>query len=434
MKLLKKRIMIKKNPLINWMMFGVYIVLLIWAYIQPGRILSELVMLLSFTMILDGIYFFISQRYIKIEMPLEIMVELRQYVDIKISVRNEAYIPSGYIYLIAKQGKRIELQDTSCIGLLLEGKGRVERGITYRGKYCGTESISLEHIMIKSFIGFFRKEVKQHLLMTVHILPEIKHLNSMKYFNEYLWQTAEGINRKIAQPLKKNLREEVGYELKPYVMGDSEKLIHWKIATFKEEYLVRERQGDRFQRTELFFILSPFMSGKGDCLDMQDEMSRVIELDRTVTIFISLVAYYLEAGEKVQIAYYNEGDGWQYMKLKTKSQLRHLQESLSRYEGVYVESTMNQRMIIKQLLQILKKKGGKKIIISAYWRQEVEEYILEYKEIRTDIPVVWTANEEVDMFGIYSHFTFWTLNHEYSRVPIQQTKSGGEYEEADNRS
>lgn len=413
-------------PPINSLLFGVYLSVVVLAYIRPTRILNEIIILISIILALDGIYFFMIAPYIEVTLVPKVMVEVGQEFKQHIKVRNRAYLPSPYIYLMPGQGQRISIENQKCIGLLLGAREDVEQEIFYRAKYCGIEQMTLDWVVTRSFFCFFRKEIKLQETTTVQIMPEVKPLNYLNPFNSFITQMLIREERALGHENGENGRDiddEIGYELRPYREGDSERLIHWKLAVFKEEYLVREREKIKEQRRELFFILNPFM-GK-EVRDEEENSNEILEHNKTVTSFISLVAYYLIKGQKVRIAYYKEKE-WQHMKLKGIGELRYLQECLSHYRSIYIGDTMNQedaihhREMIHSLFSMIHKRVGIKIMISGYWKQEVEAYAM---------PIIWTGSYLNEDLVKESRFPLWHMTDEYSLVLAENTNLGGNHEQ-----
>lgn len=411
---MKRRLKIAYKLPINHLMFSVFIAIGILAYAKPGWLINEIFILLSIILLCDGIYFFLVIPHLKVEISAPKIVEKYQSFPVKIHIANQAYVSSPYLYINPREGKRVTLERIQAIGIMLGMRERMEQEIYYKAQLCGLEEIRIEEVRMRSFMGFFKKTSILNLQITIQVLPEIRHLNYMQHFTSFLVQLTTSEGKQGEQGDRENIGEEVGYELKPYIDGDSQKLIHWKIAALRDEYLVRQREGSKEQKKELFLILSPFIGGKnnGDEASLQD---------KSVTTFVSLVAYYLNQGQKVRVAYYKEKD-WHYMKLREPRYIHDLQEALSDYIGVKVEQTINQRGIIKNLFRLTKKRGGIKVIISSYWKKDMEDYVLRNKFKTRIIPIIWTGSSLPITLSQDSRFPIWHMTDEYGLVLASNPK------------
>lgn len=389
-------------------MFSAFIAIGMIAYIKPERFINELFILVSIILLFDGLYFFLVTPHLKVKIHTPKMVEKNERFSLKIYITNKAYLPSPYIYIEPRERIRVILEKKQVIGLMLGARERIEQEIYYEAQLCGQEEMMLEEVSMRSFMGFFRKTISLNLCTIIQVLPEIRHLEYMQHFNAFLTliNTSEG--KQNEQEDSESTGDEVGYELRPYMDGDSQKLIHWKIAAFRDEYLVRQREGSKEQKRELFFILNPFV-----CWESNEE--EAVLKDKMITTFVSLVAHYIYEGQKVRVAYYKD-KAWQYKKIRDVRHIHILQENLSDYECLKVEQTINQRGIIKNLFKLTKKRSGIKVLISSYWRKDMEEYILKNKfEIGT-VPIIWTGSSMPNALSQISQFPFWHMTDEYGLV------------------
>lgn len=405
---MRRRLRITKNLPINGFMFSAFIAIGMIAYMKPGRFINELFMLVSIILLFDGTYFFLVTSHLKVKINSPRMVEKNERFFLKVYITNKAYLPSSYVYIKARDGVRVALEKKQIIGVMPRARECIEQEIYYKAQLCGQEEVMLEEVSMRSFIGFFRKTNTLNLCTTIQVLPEIRHLEYMQHFDTFLALINTSGGKQSEQEDSESIGDEVGYELRPYMDGDSQRLIHWKIAAFKDEYLVREREGSKEQKGELFFILSPFV-----CWESSEE--EAVLQDKMLTTFVSLVAHYLNQGQKVRVAYYKD-KAWQYKKIRDVRYIHILQEILSDYEGLKVEETINQRGIIKSLFKLTKKRGGIKVPISSYWRKDMEEYILKNKFQTGTAPIIWTGSSVPDTLSQTSQFPFWHMTDEYGLV------------------
>lgn len=403
---------LKKKPPINTLVIACYFLLIMYAYIRTDRIINNIVVLMTLMILIDGIYFFVMIPRIKIELKVDHMVEKNDSFHLQISLKNHAPLPVAYTYLIPKEGKKSTLKETNSIGTMLQGNEYVSHMILYNANLSGLEEVGLEKIIYKSFFSFFKKEVEIREGVKVKILPNVIPLREMKGFTEFINKIAPQSSKQVEASITMEGEEEVGYDLRPYLVGDSQRLIHWKIAAYKGELLVRQREKNNDRRKELFFILNPFLSVQED--------ERLIVQDKVLTTFVSLVGYYLNQGEKVRIAYY-QSKIWQYTKIQDSFELKQLQEVLGAYDFLNVEETISQRSILKSIIHIAKKKAGIKVIVSNYWTHEMEEYILNRKQIKI-MPYIWTGSQMPSTLPQESHIPMWHMTDEYiMRLPLRKS-------------
>ena len=405
---MRRRLRITKKLPINGLMFSAFIAIGMIAYLKKERFINELFILVSIILLVDGIYFFLVIPHLKVEIHTLKMVEKNERFSLRIYITNKAYLPSPYIYIKPKEGIRVSLEKKQIIGLMLGARECIEQEIYYEAQLCGQEEMMLEEVSMRSFMGFFRKTISLNLCTTIQVLPEIRHLEYMQHFNAFLTLINTSKGKQNEQEDSESTGDEVGYELRPYIDGDSQRLIHWKIAAFRDEYLVRQREGSKEQKRELFFILSPFVGWESS------EEEAVLQ-DKMITTFVSLVAHYLHEGQKVRVAYYKD-KAWQYKKIRDVRYIHILQENLSDYECLKVEETINQRGIIKSLFKLTEKRGGIKVLISSYWRKDMEEYILKNKFETGTAPIIWTGSNIPDTLSQESQFPFWHMTDAYGLV------------------
>lgn len=405
--------LLKKLPF-NSLMFLVFITIGIIAYMKPGRFINELFIIISIILALDGIYFFLLTPYLKVRIYTLKTIQKNERFTFKIDIINTAHLPSPYIYIKPKEGIRAILEKKQTMVVMLEAKKYREQDIYCKAQFCGKEEAVLDEVSMRSFIGFFRRSITLNVSTTIKILPEIRHLEYMQYFNAFLTLLNIGGEKQNEQGDSDTIGDEVGYELSPYVEGDSQRLIHWKIAAFRDEYLVRQREGRKEQRRELFFILSPF-------IEWQSNDEEAVIQDKIVTTLMSLVAYYLNEGQKVRVTYYKD-KGWRYVKIREPKDIYFLQEILSDYEGIRLEQGFDQCGIIKSLLKLTEKKIGIKVIISSYWEEGLEKCVLESKFQTRMIPIIWTCSDTPDHLTQKSLFPFWHMTDDYRLVLCTEEK------------
>lgn len=395
---------IRKNPLINTLMFLCYGILVIYAYINSSRVINNLLVLITILLVVDGIYFWQVHQKVKVELQLDEVAQKNEIFELRVKFINEHWLPAPYIELVPKASIRASLVETHHIGLMLMGRAQSIESILYKAHLCGLEEIGIDKVIYRSFFSFFKKEVKIEGTKQIKLLPEVRVLGQMQPFNEFLKHliTCKGTTHGADQVALDG--EEVGYELRPYMEGDSKRLIHWKIAAYRNELLVRQRLQSSRQRNNIFLILNPFLS------EREARECAVIE-DKLLTTFISIVSYYLEREHEVQVAYY-KNKVWKYIKMDRTLQIEELKKRLGDYTCLKVEETMNQRSILKSLIKIAEKTDGIKILVSSYWTQEMNEYIFRKQEGHI-IPCIWVRDDIPRDLIEHSSMPIWHMNGAY---------------------
>lgn len=398
----------KRKPPINMLVWCCYVFVAVDAYVSLNRVINDIFMLLSIVMVIDGIYFMLVTRQVSVELDIDKASQKDEGFNLRVKVKNQCFFPIPTMYIIPKPGMRASLVEDYYIGLLLSGKEEVQHSVAYKANLCGLEEIGLEKVIFKSFFSFFQKEVVKKEKVRIKILPKIRLISNMEQLNHFLDELIMGSGKQIGEGSSTIGSSEVGYELRPYVQGDSQKLIHWKIAAYKEELLVRQRYSNNEKRNDVFFILSPFISSNSE--------EEAIVQDKLLTTFISLVGHYLEQGQKVRIAYYKDKE-WQYKKIKNGIHLQQLQEDLGDYVCLKVEETITQRTIIKSLLSMIKDKSGIKILVSSYWTLDIEEFILNNQQVR-QLPCIWTGSKLISILEEQSILSVWHMTDAYEMTPL----------------
>lgn len=406
-----RKIKINRSLPINAIMIVSYLLLVIYAYMQANRIINNIVILMSLIILVDGMYFFLAISKIEAKVSMEQAVEKYDSFTLKVQVINHAMIPSPYIYLIPQKGKRSKLKSVHIIGVMLKHKETATCTVLYEANLCGLETLALEKMVYKSFFSFFKKEIHLSERANISVLPSVMQLREMNNFTEFISSLSmqEGVNMEMSSTTIGE--EEVGYELRPYVEGDSQRLIHWKIAAYRGEILVRQREKSSDIRNDVFLILNPFLS-------MEKEERLAIE-DKLLTSFVSLVSYYLNQGESVRVAYYQH-KSWKSIKIREFVQLQALKEVLGAYTFFNAEEIMNQKHILNNIMLMAKKQNGIKIIVSNYWTRDMEAYIIGM-ETKQVIPHIWTGSQVPEKVEEWSKLPMWHLTDQYIMTQVART-------------
>lgn len=403
----------KEYPLsVSYICLSVVIILGMLAYAKPGRVLNEIFLLVSLSFVLDIVYFFIISHYIKIKLDGIRVVKKGEQAEVILEVTNTSFLTSPFIYIRPKEGIRLRIKEETSIGTLLGKEEQVSRTITYDAEFAGIEKIKFEQVILKSYIGLIKKRIEIPGEIKLRILPEIRKLRQMKCLDDsFKEKNRQGTGDNQGQVLTGT---EIGYELRPYMEGDSQKLIHWKLAAFRDEYFVRQLEGERVQKSSLIFILSPFMNK----INFEDEVSRQ---DKILTTFISLIAYYFHKGEAVKAVCYREKE-WRVMDIKTSSQLRKLQEELCSYEENMLEDIINHKSVITSLWSKIGVGQSNRVWVTGCWNDKVESYILNSMANAGKFSVVWCESRFPSKELEWSQLSLWHMTDEYELKLMHQKR------------
>ena len=405
---MKRKIRLTQEFSFNNIMFLIFIGIGIVAYIKPGYFINELFIMISIILLLDGICFLISVHYLKINLYAPKMIHKDQILVLKIEVINKAHMPSPYIYIKPKDGIRVTVEKKQALIIMLGSNQFKELKLSCSAKFYGKEQVGLKEVSVKSFIGFFKKDLTHSIFTTIKILPEITHIEYIEQFNDSLILLNKKRNEQSEQVNNKSIENEMGYELNPYIEGDSQRLIHWKIVASRDQYLVRQREERRQWDRKLFLILNPLVQ-------YGSESEQIMIQDKMITTLLSLAAYYINKGQKIEVIYYKDKK-WQHINIIETRNIYFLQNILSDYEGIKVENQSYINEIIEELLKMIQKKSGYKLIVSSYWEKYLEEYIFRSYVETKQISMIWTGKTVPNNLIQNSSFLVWHVTDHYELV------------------
>lgn len=390
--------------MVNKYYIGLLIGLGIMSYVKPTNAIINLFLLTGCMGLVDGCYFLLVGKKLRLHIHTLPPVHKYQELILRVELTNTSYMPFLYFYIVPKNGERIRLTEEERIMLMVGGKQTVNYQIKYQAKYSGQDFIGVEWGIMKSFLGIFKKEMHIESYVRVRVLPEIRYLDNEEHLVEQLMTMQVGDYEDLLETRHVN-GDEIGYELRPYREGDSQKLIHWKLAAVKNQYLVRQREKNRIQREDLCLMLLPFQE--------QLLTQETIQLqDKTVTTTIALAMYFLRQGQTVRIAYYMDKD-WQYQKLSHIGEISKLQDILSCYESIGVQGDINEIELVKGLAYIMNRYKGVHFIVSAFWQSEMEKWLIN-KEKLMHLPYFILTKEAVNKELMNtSYLKIWHMTQQY---------------------
>lgn len=403
MKKKKRRFRIKKVPPVHVLQFGLLIVLCLIAYIQPNRLIIHIFLLVLIVCIVDGMHFFSVRNKLRVDINGGPPVEKNEAYRLQVELVNHAGLPSSFFHMRVKQSQRLRIVGKDEISALLEPKGKLKYEIIYETRLSGEDTIGIETGRLDSLFGFFRVNIPLEMYIKVRVLPEIRSISEIEQFAHTLWKH---VNSDRNGNIERSMRmgEEVGYDLRPYQEGDSQRLIHWKLAALKDSYLVREREGGNDQKQDVYFVLCPLQQ------EIDEEGSAIIQ-DKTVTSIVSMAYHFLNHEQTVKVACYIH-KSWKYLKLESILQIRDLQELLSKYHSIERNEKVDEKQIIKSLTRIWHQHQGIKILVSAYWNKKLQEVLLE-EEAKASISIVWTGSMLLKQLAEEKTLPIWYIDEAY---------------------
>lgn len=398
-----KRRRIKKLPPINFIQIGILVGLCGISYLYPNKIVISAFLLMLMVCAIDGIHFFVAKRALRLYVNGGMPVEKGEVFNLKVKFVNRSNLPACLFHIKAKSSKRLICIGKSEITTLLAPMEKYECIMEYEARLSGEDVIGIEWGRLESVFGFFRMHLPLEMYVRVRVFPQVKELSGMERFIEALAGSGdEDRNGNIEE--EKRSGEEIGYELRPYQEGDSQRLIHWKLAALKEVYLVRQREGSSHKGQDIFLIICPLQH-------KQDEETEAILQDRTATSALSIAYYFLSHQQTVKVACYIN-KSWKFIELTGNHQVRSLQEMLSKYAAVTVNEKIDEHVILKNLFKIIGEEESMKIIISAYCSPQMNKMLLSSGEEKP-LSMIWTDKKvPSDLVGQMA-VTTWQVQDDY---------------------
>ena len=402
------KIKVNKTPPINAIMFICYLLMSVYAYTHTNRVLNSVFITVTIMQIVDGLYFYFFYKRLSIHFYLDEVVEKNEQFIFELKLINQSFLPLPYIEIVPEEGERCELLETGDVVFLLLGKEQVVHPFVYEAKLSGLEEIGINKVVLKSFFFFFRVEIEVYEKVSVKVLPEVRSIANMQGFDDFL---ARRIVSEGGYAFHKTLvieDNEIGYELDSYVEGDSQRLIHWKLAAYKDELLVRQREKNGQKQKNIFLILNPFLDN--------EEENMIRRQDKLITTFVSLAGYYLEKNREIDVAYYKD-DTWNVVQVRNKIQLRGLQENLGDYRCLLPGDIKQQIHTVKKFIKLVSKRNGMKIIVTGHWTVGVEEYILSKGQLE-QYSYIWTEEN----FTRITPLSVWQITGKYEMQLLKKAQ------------
>lgn len=319
----------KSRPFLNSGIFPItFITIGLVAYIRPSRIVIDLFCMIWVVFILSIFHFFVVSRHIKLEidLPKEEIYKNESFI-LNLKIRNNTFLPTTYIYLSLIDGERLQLQRGKQVGLILGPKEEQIVEIEYRGKLSGRQMVGAESVYIVDYFGIYRRHLSAIGGTTCGmVLPCAMTLSGLEEVVLGNRRQNQSCSEESRVALSVSGLGEVGYDLQPYEQGSVQSLIHWKILAQRNQWVIREREGERGHRGKVHICLDP-MYFQGDTKEV------LTAQDHLLSICLFLIQTFIKEDRVVELSYW-QGETWQFIRLDSKETLARLPYLLGSYESV----------------------------------------------------------------------------------------------------
>lgn len=310
-------------------------------YKKPEPELIAVIYFVIICFILCELYMlFIKGQITIVPSKLPDQVNKDEKLTLKLTVYNRSFLPAPYIYIFLKDSYHIVPEQYKCLCVTLPPHGQKEFTFELIAKQSGKEVVGIEKIIINDLFELVRRKVNYHFLQQVTVLPQPV--------------TLKGIGALLASSaLDKNENDdirqtafvedgEVSYELKPYVEGQSQRLIHWKLVAQRDIYMVREREQLIKLKRERIVVVDPVVQLEKDISSVhkipfefngarkrwQMGRDKAKLTDKLVNGTTSYLLEVLKQGESILLFYYDE-EQWQQIRLEVIQDLEKISEKIS---------------------------------------------------------------------------------------------------------
>ena len=215
-----------------------------------------------------------------------------------------------------------------------------EYTFTFEVTYSGVERVGIEKIIMNDFMELVRRKLDFSWQQQVIILPQPKAFKGADYLLHYISNNQdEEVDAKQSALMEEG---EVSYELKPYIEGQSQRLVHWKLVAQRDIYMVREREQIVKLSRERLVIIDPLVTLNEEKLTGMSRWMRSKRInfyksqhkrkakivDKLVNGTISYLLQVLKMEESIALMYYGDSE-WQTVQLKTLQDLEGISDKIS---------------------------------------------------------------------------------------------------------
>ena len=308
-------------------------------------------------------------------------------ITFKVTVINHSFLPAPYMYIFLKESYLITPEKIRCLCVSLPPHGQKDFTFQLEAVYSGKEAIGIDKVIMTDFLELARRKLNYSWLQEVIILPQPMKMKEANYLlNAYNVSKEDQMDAKQVVQMEEG---EISYELKPYIEGQSQRLMHWKLVAQRDIYMVREREQMLKLRRQRLVVIDPSIKleetkvqGLERLLFWRREQRRHAEgkhkaqvIDKLVNGSTSYLLEILQLGESILLFYYEKGR-WQWVKLVVRQDLEKISDKLS---GCVLDKGEEMQV---RWPQVPTKGYAQRILISASVDTSLREAIEEEKGLK----------------------------------------------------
>ena len=400
----------------NYIVWGFLIWLIYRSYKKPEPEMISVIYFVVVCFILCEIYMTYIKSKIKIlTSKLPERVNKEEKVTLRLTVYNHSFLPVPYVYIFLKDSYHIVSEQYKCLCVSLPPHGHKEFVFHLKAENSGKEVIGIDRVVVNDFLELARRKLKYQYLQEVTILPQPIILKGVEYL---LHRMAISKNdNDEAKQMMITEDGEVSYELKPYVEGQSQRLIHWKLVAQRDIYMIREREQTIKLRKKRVVVVDPIITLEKEKVDGLSKYLPVGKAhkrweigrrkaklrDKLVNGTTSYLLEVLKLGESILLFYHDE-EGWQQVKLEVKQDLEKINEKLS---GCMLEGRTS---TVSRLPQLPTKGYSQKIVITSGADQRLRSMLEEMQDVKV------LELQQRSMLDEETYGQYWYLTDDYQIV------------------
>lgn len=354
----------KRVVLPNFLFILCLVYLILQLYRQNNATYMKGLYLLVLALALGQIHVTLAKRKLTVEIKETKLgnISKKEGTKLTLCLINHSFLQSPYIHIFLKPSYHATSKVFTQLCVTLPPHAHKEIELDYEGCYAGYEQLEIEKIILQDYFQIATRRVKQNLKASIAVLPEVTKLSRFNYLFRNMQAQKEGSQTTsiISQ------EGDINSELKPYIQGDSLKLVHWKLAARKDIYMVRQREEQIGVKQSCVMVLDPI------CKEL-DENKRAQLIDKTLVACISCIYEFLREERKVCLVYLKENT-WDRLELTSVSQLELAAQAIGK--GIMTQDQqLNglERWPKAYLKHINKEKSSKLLITSALTTQLVND-------------------------------------------------------------
>lgn len=233
----------------------IYFIFLIVTFYLAGRHKLKTLILLVFSVLILFIILFLTTKYFKKNIDVEIEVSSRKVkkgniIKGSIVVINKSFLPiTRFTIKVEYFNNKVLKPAVKVIKGYVPANSTTKMEFQMKSKYCGILDLKIKEIKVYDYFLLFKRKKKIQSHKEVLILPSGYPLKSEVQSNDYIYfPLEEGRNSESLM----NQPPEILW-IDKYKHGDSMRDIHWKLSARNDEILSKKYSSD-IQNRITFFI------------------------------------------------------------------------------------------------------------------------------------------------------------------------------------